>query len=280
MSKLTDSVKNAFKTKGPDPADIRKRISEQEAKIASLVEQHADASVAWTSGTGPIAAMHSLDADLAAARAELRGLQAAVVRIEEKEAAAQKASRERIYAAQLGACKHHLNDRDKAGEKLTAALELVDVAYNELLASSDRALAACPIGQKIPLGAMLGLGEIKHAIEREMFRLMGDPEIGGKRTFPGAQSHDMKALNLPSTIEPLPVLLKRASEMVIATLKGGKPPAPTASPAPAVAATATVDPPVAAAPAANLSDELERQTLATGPKMDARFYTPQKARLS
>jgi hypothetical protein len=266
---ITETIKGAFKLKTPEPAQIARRIADQEALVRELEQCHAEASLAWaSSAAGSSTALDQLDAQLGTARRELRALQAAHALAVEQKTAEERARVAALHATQIRACEQHLAARDKAAVELTKALTLVAAHYKTLIARSEKARNACPIGMAWPMGSLCELGPIKRQIAIEMFRLMGDPSLNGAATFPGADPGDLRFLTKPDAMEPLTDVIERASRHTLDVLKGKKP------------AEVGVRAPVAATPSDSPSAAEELATLRTGPKTDARSFVPTRSKLT
>ncbi|HEV2545917.1 MAG TPA: hypothetical protein VGU20_01130 [Stellaceae bacterium] len=277
MSKLTETMKAAFKAPLPDPVKLENRIAGQLALVRDIQQRHETAAFDWANGNASEDAVVALDAELVAAQRELRALQAAHKRAVEERAAIERARVAALHETQINAVQGHLKVRDKAAAELATALEQVAAAYKQLVKSSEKAKAANPLNGQWPGGALCTLDELKAVIAHEMFRLMGDPALDGRLTFPGAMVPDYRFLQRPADITPLVEVIERASKHTLDVLKGRKAPdapAPVVAPAPAPVA------PTAGAAADDPSGDLERQVLASGPRIDARGYTPARRTLS
>jgi hypothetical protein len=269
---ITEKMKAAFKAKPmPNPADLEARIAGQQALVADIEQRHALASLDWAAGVRNAGErMQALYAELTAAKGELAGLEAAYkLALREKERT-DAINRAALHATQINAIVQHLAARDKAAAELASLLEQVAAAYKTLVHRSDKAMAANPLGGQWPGGSMCELGAIKELIECELYRLAGDPSIGGKLTFPGARCGDLRFLSNPDAIRPMVEAITEASKHVLNVLKGRKD--PPAAPAPAVEQAPTAPPPPPAAAAASEEEPI-------GPKVDARAYVPPKRRL-
>jgi hypothetical protein len=274
MSRL-DKIKAAItKPTIPDPPAILAKVDAHRVTVAALVERHAQAAYAWAIGeTGEDVA--ALDAEMQKAGRELRLLEAAYAKAVSERAAFERRAQASLVAAQIRTVELALERRDKATAALVSALEAVRDAYHTALKHNDAALKATPSGMRFPVGSLCGLGEYKAAIEREMWRLMGDPSLEGSRTFPGARpgGGDLRLLNKPEAIEPLAEVITRTSQYVLDTLRGLKAPEPVVMAAPAVAGEPAEE-------IEDLSLAEEAKTLASAPTVDARAFVPQKVRLS
>ena len=61
---------------------------------------------------------------------------------------------------------------------------------------------------------------IKTLVEKELYRIGGDPTLGNKRSFPGGSSHDIATRHQPDTITPMTTALAEASKFLLDTLQG------------------------------------------------------------
>jgi hypothetical protein len=278
MSKLTESLKSAFKSLPPaDPQKLAGRIAGEEALIHDLEQKHAAAALNRTAGVnGAAEAMAGLDADLEAARRNVRGLQAAHALALQHKAERERMGRAALHATQINAIAQHIAARNKAAEELATALEAAATAYKALVKRSQKAINANPVGLGAwPGGSYCELSAIKQAIAHELYRLTADGSLEQRFTFPGAAFDGLGHRQQPEKITPLVDVIKHASEHTLAVLRGRKAnPGAAAAPAPA---------PVPATNDLLLPDHsaaLEQQTVASGPKMDARGFIPTRRAIS
>jgi hypothetical protein len=260
VEKVTAAISGKSKT--PDPADIARRIADQETVVADLQRERSQKLLEWGSrAPGSAEALDELDDRLAAAQSELgrlRDLHAAAV---EANAARERQQLASLAGAQINAVTQHLAARDKAAVELTKALSLVADHYKTLVERSAKAMKARPVTMAWPAGSLCELRPIKDAIAAELYRLMGDGStLNGAATFPGAEPSDLRLRGKPEAIEPLADVLSRASRHVLDTLKGRKPAEelPAHPPAP---------PPVTPAQAATVSAGAKVDPLALPPKV-------------
>lgn len=121
--------------------------------------------------------------------------------------------------AQIAAIADHLAQRDAAATALGAA---ITEACSQWRALQEHSANALSIGPPLPRAGLVEFAELKHAVERELFRLGGDPEIGSAHSFPGVKAPDFQTLNNPKANPPLALVMSEATAHILAALKGGR----------------------------------------------------------
>jgi len=228
MSLLEKVVNSAFagKAKHANPAELRKRIIDQNALVQQLDAKLAQASLEWACGAqGGSQTLDQLDAQLTMARRELRALEAAHTLAAEQEKLRERAELAALHVTQVNAVTSHLRARDRAAEALSKAIGEAAAAFETLHEKSAKAYAASPGGPiNWPKGSKVGFGELRALVEQELFRLghgaRTNNGTGFGLRFPGGAVNDLRFVNSPEAIPSLVDELHSATEFTIATLKG------------------------------------------------------------
>jgi hypothetical protein len=140
---------------------------------------------------------------------------AAAVQVENDAHAADQASKR---AAQVAEIASHAAQREGIAADVTElATALCEKwrEFQELSAKMEN------VGLPLPSGAICGWVEQKRALEKELYRVGGDPSIAHTRSFPGADPHDLNMLSQPGNIPPLADTVKQANAHILATLNRG-----------------------------------------------------------
>jgi hypothetical protein len=201
------------------PADIERRLIDAEAQVASCTAEHQRAAFEAEIGADGaeerlVIAAHRLQE----AKGRVATLQSALVVARQEEERARRRIQAKLRKDNIAKIAASLERRDEAAERLAAGLKMAADAWRELLEHSAKAVLPVP-GIEFPHGSMTGTGELRRAVEREMFRVGSTPERHGT-DFPGANAHDISVRENPGAIEPLAEVVKGASHYVNATLQG------------------------------------------------------------
>jgi hypothetical protein len=217
VPKIIDNIIHGKAPLTPSPADIEAKIGETEARLHDTATQHGQAALeaeAGIAGAGErLAAIVERRQGLKDRLETLRSALVAAYAEEERRRARLHAKMKKENLARLGAALHH---RDEAAQRLSDGLKLAVAAWRDLVASLDQ--AALP-GVELPLGSITTTGELRVAVERELFRLGARSEDHG-RDFPGGRAHDVMMLDCPERLPPLVDVLKDASRYALNTVSG------------------------------------------------------------
>jgi hypothetical protein len=201
------------------PADIEGRITEAEADVTQLTTDHRRAALdAEANVPGAAERLISLLERLQAAQARVVNLRSALIAAQEEEELGRRRLQAKLRKDNLAKIAVAFGRRDEAADRLSQHIAAAVAAWHELLEASEKAALPVP-GIDYPPGAMTGAGELRRAVERELFRL-GAVALDHGRDFPGGQAYDVMVRDQPETIQPLPELLKDASRIVTAILRG------------------------------------------------------------
>jgi hypothetical protein len=213
----------------PQAPAIAEKLRAAEAELAELERQHSDAALDSVLGTtGGADRLATLNRQLAAARdkaATFRSAHAAAVARDEAAARAYRAS---LQKTQINAVRQHLAARDKAAERLSAAIADAATAYHELLDRSGKAQAAWPVGMgDCPAEAALTSRDVlRSLVGYELHRVSAAAgDLGGEgRALLGSRLPSMNFQHQPEAIPPLVDRVRRASAHTIRELTGDKEP--------------------------------------------------------
>ncbi len=201
------------------PAEVQRRLDEAEVRVSTLTDEHHRAAFeAEVGASGAEERLAVAAHQLQQAKARVATLQGALVCAREEEEHARRRIQAKLRRDNVAKITENLALRDAAAERLGSALEKAAGAWRELLDYSGKAVLPVP-GMEFPAGAMTGLGDLRRAVERELFRVGATAERH-QTDFPGANSHDLMMRENPTALPSLAVTVKEASTMVLARLGG------------------------------------------------------------
>jgi hypothetical protein len=211
VAALTSTVK----PKSVTSAELAVRIRAAEQIIVGLEVRHAAASFAWASDSSNAKELDALEADLTAARREVRALRAAFALAEENERAEDRARLASLNASRVHSAVIHFRAAEKAAADLAEAITKAAEARRKLLSSSAKARVSAP--SPLPLGSLTEASVIDRLVANEMHRLSYVAKAGA---LPGSQAPSLQLKANPDAIEPLADQLRRAHDYSIAVLRG------------------------------------------------------------
>jgi hypothetical protein len=216
MTTITDPKPAAAQI---SPADIERRLADAEASVVRTTTEHQRAAFDAEVGLPGAEERLVITAhNLQDSKARVATLQGALVVAREEDERARARIQAKLRKDNIAKIAANLVRRDAAAERLAAGLKEAAEAWRELLDYSGKAVLPVP-GMEFPHGSMTALGDLRRAVEREMFRVGSTPERHGT-DFPGGNAHDMSVRENPGAIEPLADAIKGASAYVIARLNG------------------------------------------------------------
>jgi len=214
---------------GPKPAvllaaqapAIAEKLKAAEAELRDLEAQHGTAALdALVGEAGAQSRFDELERNLAKVRNNVGVLRAAHKAAVERDEATIVAQRTSLRKTQLNAMRKHLEARNAAAEKFSAAIAEAAAQYHAMIDRSAKAIAACPIGSTWPQGTLCEIDPLRRVVQHEIFRLSATPGNRDGRTLPGAELPHVNVEWQPEAIKPLAERLKEASEFTVATLTG------------------------------------------------------------
>jgi hypothetical protein len=177
----------------PSPNDIESRIGDTEGKLREADAQHGHAALEAEAGLpGASERLTAIAERRKALNERLETLRSALVAAHEeagRRRARLHAKMKKENLARLGAA---LDARDEAATRLSEHIKAAVAAWRDLVDLSDKATLP---GLELPLGSLVGVGELRRAVERELFRL--GASMDHPKDFPGARSHDIELLDCP-----------------------------------------------------------------------------------
>lgn len=210
-----------LKPGAPIAPAIRANLADAQAKLDGLLREHGDIALEAALGTpGAAGKLADIDTEIATLRAKVATLSAALSAAEARDAATIRAQRAAIQRTQINAVKAHLGRRNNAAARFASAIEEAARQWKLLLEHSHKAQAANPIGGAWPTGSLCDLPALRHAVEREMWRVGGDAAIGGKAALPGGNAHEFQNRHDPAGLPKLADVLKTAADATVAELEG------------------------------------------------------------
>ncbi|MBI2805870.1 MAG: hypothetical protein HYX68_12895 [Planctomycetes bacterium] len=258
FSKLTARPKGQ---PNANPLALERRARAAQDHLAELERQHGMAALTWAE-TGNSAELDRLDAEITAERKAVAALTAAVKAAQEKAAAEHAERQASMFASRLHAAAIYARRREKAVAKIQQGSELMGEGWRELLTSTDKMVAAAPA--PMPAGAITSIAQLRHAVERELFRVSGEAgALNRGRALPGADPRDVGKIGDPNAMPKLADVIRDADEHALATLKGKQP-----------AASAPVVVPAASQEAVEAD---ERPVLVEPPEVDESALVPFQA---
>lgn len=221
MPKLIDNILNGKPPLTPSPNEIEARIREAEASAAQLDAEHSRAALEAEGGASGASERLAASVERRQAhRARLETLRSALVAAREDEERRRARLQAKLHRENLSRVTAALDRRDEAAARLSQHIEAAVAAWHDLVDWSDK--ATIPLaGTGLPPGSMTGLGELRRAVERELYRL-GAGSIDHTRDFPGGRAHDLELLDLPERLPSLAAAVKEASGYAVSHV-GGEP---------------------------------------------------------
>lgn len=213
----------------PQAPAIAKKLEAAQVELAELERQRGDVALADVLGeAGASARLTTLNRQLADARANVETLTAAHATAVQRDDAAIRAQRATLQKTQINAVRQHLAARDKAAEKLSAAIADAAAAFHDLLDRSAKAQAAWPVGMgECPAEAALTTNDVlRNFVGHELHRVSAAPgDLPGEgRALLGSRLPSMNYQHQPEAIPPLAERVRQASAHTIRELTGDKEP--------------------------------------------------------
>ena len=201
----------------PSPADIEAKIGEAEANAEQARAEHAQAALEAEGGLpGSAERLAQAVAQRQAATDRLETLRSALsaAHIEDqRHRARMQAKLRKENLARLTAA---LERRDQVAVRLAEHIGAAVIAWRELVDWSDKAAIPVP-GGVMPQGALLHVGELRRAVEREIYR-QGARALDHGHDFPGGRAHDVALIDQPDQLPALVDECAAASRWAINTL--------------------------------------------------------------
>lgn len=220
IQRAVSAVRGATASKGLSVAEITNRQREAEQKLADLEAEHRRVALESVSGVeGAADRLATIIQSMAETRDSIAILRAASSAATERDTAQERAQRAALRKTQLNAVKQHLAARDEAALALSVAIENAAVAWKTLVHRSEKARAANPVGGEWPSGSMCEFLDLRKAVEEELYRCTGNPELGARDQFPGADA-SFDFTHRPADLPKLVDAVKAATAHTLAILNG------------------------------------------------------------
>jgi hypothetical protein len=217
VPKIIDNLIHGKAPLTPSPADIEAKIADTEARLADTATQYGQAALeAEADLAGAAERLSAIVERRQAFKDRLDTLRSALVAAQAEEGrrrARLHAKMKKENVARLGVALDH---RSEAAQRLSDHLKSAVAAWHDLVDTLDE--AALP-GFELPLGSVTSTGELRRAVERELYRLGARCEDHG-RDFPGGRAHDIAMLDCPEQLPALVDVLKDASQYALRTVIG------------------------------------------------------------
>ena len=206
---------------------VAEKLSAAETAVAELESQIPQAALDEAEGTsGSAARLAALNGKIAAARADVTKLQAALRLATEIDQRADVTARSKIRASQLAAMQTHSGERDAAVAEICDAAAKIAAAYQRYGMATQKLVGVRPIGTAFPSMAMgpngvFGpiFGNLERLIEIEMFRCSPAGADGQRFVVPLAKPmgrHSTDTAAIPPAIE----VFREAQSALTAEIKG------------------------------------------------------------
>jgi hypothetical protein len=189
------------------------QLEAQEAKCAQLAYEVAIGEVSETALTSE----NSLLPGLRQQVEQLRAALAIAERHDEKTVAAQRVS---IRKTQLAAVRKHLEARNAAAVALSEAIAEAAKQYRELVARTEKAIAATPIGSEWPSRREYSSFILRRLVSNEVFRLSATAGDKDNLSLPGSEAPDIQHKWAPDKVTPLADKIADQSKFALAHLTG------------------------------------------------------------
>jgi hypothetical protein len=222
MPKIIDNIRNGRPPLTPSPGDIEAKIADAEAQLSATDPDYSRAALEAEGGVPGAADRFAAVVERRKAIAgRLEMLRSALAAAQADERAHQARQRAKLFKDNLAKITAAFTKRDDAAQRLSDHIAGAAQAYRDLLELSDKAALPLP-GVSIPAGSLIGTGELRRAVERELYRL-GATALDHRRNFPGGKSHDIELLDAPERLPALVDVVKEASAFALATVSAGAP---------------------------------------------------------
>jgi hypothetical protein len=222
VPKIIDNIMSGKPPLTLSPADIQGRISEAEAKLNEADGEHSRAALAAEVGVaGAAARLAAVEETRRGLASRLETLRSALAAAQADERARQARSRAKLFKDNLAKITAAFGQRDEAAQRLSNHIAAATKAYRELLELSDKAALPLP-GVSLPAGSLIGQGELRRAVERELYRLGARP-LNHDQDFPGGRAYDVELLDAPDRLPALPEVVRDASRFALDTVSAGAP---------------------------------------------------------
>ncbi|HEX3920067.1 MAG TPA: hypothetical protein VHW60_22240 [Caulobacteraceae bacterium] len=228
MPKLIDRALSAVRSAPPPltSAEIERRLTATRQTLAGLVSEHPRAALDAEAGLdGAPQRLADNVAQQDAARQRIVTLESAMVAAREGEALDRTKLQARLRKENVGKVLQALQARDRAADRLQAALQAAAVAWRDLLTYSERAALPIP-GLPEAHGVVTTPHEIARAVEREIWRVGTWPKAAGAspgrdpRNMPGGNPHGFDFEEQPNALPKLADEMRRASDHAARQLTG------------------------------------------------------------
>jgi hypothetical protein len=212
------SATNRLEQARADHASANAKLNELEtARAAALLADEDGKAVA-------------LDAEIEQQQRLVRGFHDKIGLLEGEAAKEANERRVREHAALIGRIEKKLAERDAAGAELADAIKKADQAFRRMIDAGQAAIAAWPWASHDVHPCMLSPGSITTAIQHELYRVGGRPQLLGGQIekpgagvhFPGGRSPSIQLAGLPERIKPLRDVLHESSALASRIMRTGK----------------------------------------------------------
>lgn len=202
---ILDTLKPKAGAKPPTAPEIEQQVKAQRERVIELETAIGQAALDALTGDHAAVERHrKVKADLLEAHDRLALLNAAHAGAIERDKVELETKRAAIRETQRQACKRHLKALADDADAFQASLETTVKLYLQTLDHSSKALAATPIGLKLP-DDTIAPGKLRQFVMAELFR-QSAPATGGSigrdslKLFPGASSPDIHFDDQPEKI--------------------------------------------------------------------------------
>lgn len=217
MPKIIDNLLSGKAPLTPSPADIEARIADAEAALDRANASHARAALENEGGLpGAAERLEAAVGNRQAAQQRLETLRSALRAAHEEEHRRNAARQAKLRKENLTRLTAALDRRDEAAVRLAEHIGAAVAAWRELVEWSDKAAIPVP-GGVIPQGALLHAGELRRAVEREIYR-QGARALDHAHDFPGGRAHDVEMIDQPDQLPALAEECKAASRWAISAV--------------------------------------------------------------
>ena len=211
MSKQADLARSAvFSTAPLTPEEIERLIAATQATVADLTADRQRAAFDTESGVdGASERLADINRRLQDARDRTDTLSSAMVAANAEAESQRLKLQAKLRKDNTAKVVTALSNRDKAAERLTAALETAAAAWHDLVEQSERAAIPVPGVPELHGGEMVYPKELRRAVERELWRVGAWPKAvdaspgRDPRNFPGGNAHDFDFVDQPRALPRL-----------------------------------------------------------------------------
>ena len=203
---------------------VAEKLAAAERALAELDRMIPQAALDEAEGTsGAAARLTALNGKIAAAKAEVAKLQAALRLASEIDKRADVATRGKLRASQLAAFQTHMSERDKATAEICEATKSMSAAYRRYSQATLKMLGVKPVGTVIPTmgvgpNSIYGsaIGRLELLIVAELLRTSEVDPDGQRHVVPLVPPTSKN----PDEIAPAIEMFREAQAAILAEIKG------------------------------------------------------------